>query len=123
MNTFTRQYLIAALWSSNDESTPDGDQPLDDNYSIDDIAPDTIAQAKTDCARFQAENTTDLEAAAPLGCDDEQAAHDFWLTRNRHGAGFWDRGYGDIGDRLTTAAHAFDELNLYVGDDGMIHGE
>lgn len=22
----------------------------------------------------------------------EQAGHDFWLTRNGHGAGFWDRG-------------------------------
>jgi hypothetical protein len=30
----------------------------------------------------------------------EQAGIDFWLTRNRHGAGYWDRGLGITGDKL-----------------------
>ena len=47
--------------------------------------------------------------------------HDFWLTGNRHGAGFWDRGYGADGDTLTEAAHGYGDVDLYVGDDGQIH--
>ena len=44
-------------------------------------------------------------------------AHDFALTRNRHGAGFWDRGLGDIGARLTEAAHAYgDSAPTFVVD-------
>lgn len=31
--------------------------------------------------------------------------HDYVLTAGHHGAGFWDRGYGVAGDRLTEAAH------------------
>jgi hypothetical protein len=50
-----------------------------------------------------------------------QIGHDFWLTRNRHGAGFWDRGLGDLGDKLTAAAHTYGESNLYVGDDGQVY--
>jgi hypothetical protein len=47
----------------------------------------------------------------------EQFAHDFWLTRNGHGAGFWDRGLGEIGDILTKAAKTFGECNLYLNDE------
>jgi len=48
---------------------------------------------------------------------------DFWLTRNGHGAGFWDRGYGDAGDKLTDLAQSFGEANIYLGDDNMIYTE
>ena len=27
--------------------------------------------------------------------------YDYWLTRNHHGSGFWDRSLGPVGDRLT----------------------
>jgi hypothetical protein len=39
----------------------------------------------------------------------DSAGHDFALTRNHHGAGYWCRDLGDLGDRLTTAAHAYGE--------------
>jgi hypothetical protein len=51
----------------------------------------------------------------------EQAGHDFWLTRNRHGAGFWDRGHGAEGADLTQHAKSFGDCDLYVGDDGGIY--
>lgn len=38
-----------------------------------------------------------------------QFAHDFILTAQHQGAGFWDRGYGDIGDKLTELAQSFGE--------------
>lgn len=113
MDTFTRAYITAALWASTDAN----DAPMDDNYDVCDLAPETVTAMEADCADFQESNASDL-----AGCDLERAGHDFWLTRNRHGAGFWD---GDcpkeIGARLTEASHAYGSSDLYVGDDGKVH--
>jgi hypothetical protein len=77
-----------------------------------------------DCKRFQEENAEDLLDANynhATHSDDEMGGHDFWLTRNGHGAGFWDGELGDIGDRLTEASKAFGEVCLTVCDDGEIY--
>lgn len=42
------------------------------------------------------------EYATAWGC----AGHDFALTANCHGVGFWDRGLGELGDVLTAKAKA-----------------
>jgi hypothetical protein len=59
MDNFTQGYIIAALWSSTD----DNGNPLDYNYNIEDIAPETLATMQEDCATFQAENADLLKAA------------------------------------------------------------
>jgi len=104
-------YAICALWSSTGE---DG-EPLDAEHEVTTIAPETMAQFRTDCAAFAESCAADLEGMTP-----EQAGHDFWLTRNGHGAGFWDRGLGERGERLTQVARPYGEVELYVGDDGQI---
>ena len=122
IDTFTKAYIECALWSSTDNSDPEnGGNPLDDNYGMEDIAPETLAEMIADCADFQASNATDLALAAEQGRGNEYAGHDFWLTRNGHGAGFWDRGLGAVGDRLTKASKPYGSVDLYVGDDGLIH--
>jgi hypothetical protein len=118
IDAFTRAYIECALWSSTDNSDDSGGEPLDRNYSIDDIAPATLATMVRDCAAFQAEHADNL---AECDGSDEYNGHDLWLTRNGHGAGFWDRGYGPVGDRLTAACKACGSVDLYVGDDGLIH--
>lgn len=41
--------------------------------------------------------------------------HDFALTQNHHGAGFWDRGYPSVlGDALTDAAQGYGEATAYA---------
>ena len=107
-------YMVCALWTSTDDA---GD-PLDINYDLDDISPDLAASMMSDCENFIIANRADLLAS---GQDTSQIGHDFWLTRNGHGAGFWDRGLGEVGDRLTTACKAFSSIDLYVGDDGKIY--
>ena len=114
---FLLGYLECALWSSTDNSRDDGGDPLDRNYCIADLHDDCLATMEKDCLSFMARNQDDVFACDSMA----QAGHDFWLTRNRHGAGFWDRGLGEVGNRLTAAAHAYGECDLYVGDDGMIH--
>ena len=126
LDKFTMSYLVAALWSTNDESTPEGGEPLDKNYDVSDIAPDALEKAKADCAKFQADNAEFLTDEHCLKYEDSpasQAGHDFWLTRNGHGAGFWDGDWSDESDAaLTAASKAFGEVYLEVGDDGQIHG-
>ena len=106
LDKFTLAYIECALWSSTDD---DG-EPLDDQYGIDDIAPECLAQSVEDCKAFQEEH-----AGLLASLDDEQCGHDFWLTRNGHGAGFWDGDWPEIGDRLTKAVGwrtSFPEVDL-----------
>jgi len=49
------------------------------------------------------------------------AAHDFILTRNHHGAGFWDGDWHDPwGEWLTELAHTFPQLEGYFDDDRIL---
>lgn len=111
MTAFLKSYIETALWSSTDE---DG-HPLDDNYGEEDIAPGALATMEADCDRFQSEYA---ELLASLG---SSAGHNFWLTRNWHGAGFWDLGLGAIGEALSEAAKLEGSCDLYIGDDGLIY--
>jgi hypothetical protein len=126
LDKFTLAYIECALWASNDESDENGGEPLDANYSASDLAPETLEAMKIDCAAFQRDNAADI-AAGPDGPDYtryERAGHDFFLTRNHHGAGFWDGDWSaEAGERLTAASHAHGETNLYVGDDGLIYAD
>ena len=92
---------------------------MDDNYGADDLAPETLNEMREDALDFMQESMEDIWENISL------AGHDFWLTRNRHGAGFWEKGDWpeDAGQRLTKSSEAFGEYNLYVGDDGKIYGE
>lgn len=116
MDTFTRQYIETALWSTHDYSDDSGGAPLDQNYDISDIAPESLASMVADCEEFQRAHETDIAG------EYSQAGHDFWLTRNGHGAGFWDGDWQEpAATRLTDAAHAYGSVDLYIGDDGKIY--
>lgn len=112
---FTQGYFECALWSS----TTDDGTPMD---SLDnELADDAIETMTTDCEEFQTQNEILLERASEHQNSARQG-HDFWLTRNGHGAGFWDGDYPEeLGTALTKASKLFGECNLYVGDDGKIY--
>jgi hypothetical protein len=117
LSTFARAYIECALWSSTD----DNDEPLDANYSIDDLAPETLAKMQADCEQFEKENAAAIaQYSEETDERDTQIGHDFWLTRNRHGAGFWESDSSQA-QTLTDASHDFGSCDLYVGDDGLIY--
>lgn len=116
-------YVAAALWSSNDESDESGGEPLDKNYGPKDVDEKTVTDMRNDCTRFLDDNAADIETfMSTTKRDLEHVGHDLWLTRNGHGVGFWDRGAGEVGERLSEAAKTLGGFNLYVGDDGKVHG-
>jgi hypothetical protein len=121
---FVDAYIEAALWASDDDN---GDS-LADSFEADDIAPETRAQIEKDCAAFLAVFWADLFRSGiyqgrATHHAVEMAGHDFWLTRNGHGAGFWDgdwqEPYASQMDVYSKRAGAY---TLYIGDDGKIYG-
>lgn len=73
----------------------------------------------TECADFFFGEYAEMEAAIAefphYGFS--QAGHDFWLTRNGHGAGFWDRGIGKHGEELTKASKDYGETHAYMDEE------
>jgi len=55
------------------------------------------------------------------GTPESYLGHDLWLTSHGHGAGFWDRGLGALGDRLTEASkpHATSSGVAMSNGDGL----
>ena len=105
MDAFTQGY-IAALYFTEDTDTP--------------LSAATQELILAHCATFQANNRDALAMYYKSGATPTQAGHDFWLTRNAHGAGFWDRGLGRLGDNLTDAAAAWGGFHLYEHN-GELH--
>jgi hypothetical protein len=67
-----------------------------------------LAEARNTCAMFLA------AFATAIGDEQARAGHDLWLTRNHHGAGFWDGDWPDEAGRiLTDGAHRLAERGVY----------
>jgi hypothetical protein len=110
---FTWGYIDCALWSTLDD---DG-LPLDANYDATDLAPETLERRKADSGLFSVQYWDSI-------CRDlSRAGHNFWLTRNNHGAGFWDGDWPeDVGADLTEACLLWGEVDLFIGGDSKIYG-
>lgn len=112
--TATDAYIECAVWTGY--QTDDAGEQIELD-KLDFVIPTaTYAVADQTVRAFIVANAGDL-----IGMDDAQIGHDLWLTRNHHGAGFWDRGLGKRGDRLTAAADSLGESYAYVGDDARLY--
>lgn len=127
---FTKGYLEAAFWTSTD----DEGNYLESGYNWSDLSPQSVNIIKGECDRFQDENRGDLHKYIDANFyppnNEGHAGHNFWLDRNRHGAGFSDdvnmvpggnKELNAVCERLKKAAQNFGEQNLVVGDDGKIY--
>lgn len=113
--TFFHSFIETALWCSSDSNSDSDTSLQNQNYSIDDIDPNCLETLKTDCQLFFDENYSKIQTNISL------AGHDFWLTSNRHGAGFWDGDWEkEIGQELTEESHKYSERNFYVND-GVVY--
>ena len=114
INATLEAYLECMIWSEYDSN----DDPLDKNYDFSHFSKELIEKSINELSSFEAEihekNLDDNLTSWQIG-------HDFWLTRNGHGCGFWDRGLGEQGDKLTAIVYRFGELYCYVGDDGQLY--
>lgn len=123
---FIRAYLECALWSS----TGDDGEPLEREYGIDDIDPNDRRRMEQEAGRFWIRNSERWANLPSRACSDGTwgpdalAGHDFWLTRNGHGAGFWDRPeyWGEANaEALTNASRDAGPSDLLTDDDGRLY--
>ena len=88
------------------------------------ISEETLLDVQADCRSFWRRfgcYVTNVQVDNP---GIEQAGHDFWLTRNGHGAGFWDGDWPEpYAEILTKGSKAYGEFSIYLGDDGLIYGD
>lgn len=108
-------YITAMHWASTD---------FDDNslegYELSQEGRDAAVIA---CARLLKEHGNNLAILISLHPEYtyDHVGHDLFLTRERHGAGFWDRGFGQMGDVLTKYCEGIKPADPYVGDDNLIY--
>ena len=121
LDSFTRGYLECALWTTDND---DGNNMLNAGKTFADFSVRSLIDAKTVCEKFQKDNEEDL-AVYFENWKDDFAGHDLWLSRNGHGAGFFDREIGNesVSKRLQERARGCGQQDVIAGDDGQLHLE
>jgi len=145
INEILRGYLECALWTEQEELENQATMEFDDDDDddMDDIEKLIRLKGKFDKKSFSAFISEDIDVNSRIdaykdiktfivNAGDEatqeaisetglfQLGMDIWLTRNRHGAGFFDHNY-DNEESLTKAAQNLGEKNLLIGDDGKLY--
>lgn len=115
LTTMVDAYLICGLWSTMmDDPTGSGRHGhLDDWFDINDCQ--NRDDAEQVCEDFATDNYDLLHGAYNGDIDWGQVGHDFLLTRDRHGTGFWDRGHGPVGELLTEACRPYGD-SMFMPD-------
>jgi hypothetical protein len=103
-------YIETAIWAEeSDENDLQG-------KTINDVDKESVANSKIEIYNFikkaQQEASDELSAY-----DSETLGHNLWLSRNGHGAGFFD----DNNDKLQNLARSMKPVDIYLGDDGKIY--
>lgn len=98
-----------------------------EGLSDDDLDDTAREHLDSDALAFFASEASDLMLAHVVyGEPWSQLGHDFALTRAGHGAGFWDRGTGEVGDRLSKASKTYGNIGCMVpltrDEDGNLIG-
>lgn len=124
---FVRGYLECLLWADTFGEDPD-EHAAGDDLDYDDLPSDIVAAITAECNDFIDGSIEDLIEYSEVRDYDpsegsvwDYAGHDFHLTRCGHGAGFWDRGLGALGDRLSDASRPYGSDSLEVARDGSIY--
>ena len=109
IQTILDAYVECALWA---------DEP--EGYDGQVWSDEALAEAWGDCQSFLDAFHEELEETGNYS----QAGHDLWLTRNGHGAGFWDRSDDvwtpEMRERMTAFAKQLGECWLHLNDEGEI---
>lgn len=122
LNAFIAGYF-EALYFADSATNCDGETV--ENVAGVDMTEEAREECRQDCAQFL-DLAGDKVNLAIVGSDDydhTMAGRDFWFSRQGHGAGFWDRGLGLVGDDLHKVAELFGEKHLYINERGLLEVE
>lgn len=117
---FRDGYITCLLWAETDNSTDQGGDPLDKNFDHSNLTERAKVKIDADCKAFldQAHELIDAAEVTPPSCHRyEYAGHDFWLTRQGHGCGFWDGDWDEeTGEKLTEMCKKMGEVHSLDAD-------
>lgn len=108
---FQSAYVEALIWQSTDD-----DVSAMHHEGFGALDADAVAEVLADCDDFLTPEVRALitrALATEHGYSWSQAGHDLALTRNGHGAGYWDRGLGQLGEDLSEAAATMGDADLW----------
>lgn len=137
IETIVDSALGSLLWCEGEIYDENGNVTLElwvDLYDYSDATPELRASIKDEVLELFEREDSAVTCAAHSYIEQmslEQFGRDMTLTRNGHGAGFWDRGLGEIGDLLNDWAKHLGTLHVFHGHDsihpdkwaGMFHAE
>lgn len=94
-----------------------------EHKDVSDFSPELERTIFKDCLKFwETIDPSELHCSRSEYTNAEQAGHDFWLTRNGHGAGFWDGDWPEPqATVLTDLSTSFGPCELYAGDEGKVY--
>jgi hypothetical protein len=119
LSDFAVGYFQAAEWLLDTDS-PASEGGVDRD-KLRGFSRAAIACGAADCATFCESYVAELAAyVTESGRDMESAGVDYFLSRNGHGAGFFDRGNGPVFRDLQQAARLDGTVDTYVAR-GWIH--
>lgn len=122
LSKMEQSYAETMLWATDtwDENGNSTGTYEYQNYSPDDISKDAWRKIREYCEGFlELVREDEPSAYEEIIGDLERAGHDFFLTREGHGANFRD-GQWYNGDLFWKWAKTFGDVNLYVNDNGEI---
>jgi hypothetical protein len=104
-------YLETLLWASGEEGEFDG-------ITIYDFSEEAVNSSKKDIEKFiETINEKPTAVAEANEYDERMFGHNFALSRNGHGAGFFD----DNNDRLQYICRETKSAEPYLGDDKKVY--
>lgn len=94
------------------------------SFEKDHIDTNSIINAYDDIKLFLSKIPKEILQIAFEEQSPESFGHDIWLTRNHHGAGFWDGDYSyEVEEVLMEAIKVLRGVNLVLGDDMKLYFE
>ncbi len=122
--SYPNQALATLLWSSVVTIDESDNYHQADQFEASQELKDRVGD---DFARFEDmlyELLPDFDPAEDCRklCDEQDhLEHDFILTVNGHGAGFWDGDWESGEQFLSEICEAFNPIEIYLGDDGLLY--
>lgn len=109
---FVEAYIECMIWSSPEDD--EGNRPDESDFGFDELDVSERVSVYRDCASFLDSYRRDI------GTEYAQAGHDFSLTRNGHGAGFWGGDWPyEAGQRLTEACEPYGGQYVMTWSEGI----
>ena len=136
MNPSLKELVVTLLCTESDESTPSGGELLDKNYGAEDFDPESLAKLQKQFQAFILKAETAIKKATgseTFSIDDFyigsgrsafQVEHDYIMTINGYGCGFWEKSDWEpkIGGILTEIARQDKEIHAYA-ENGKVYLE